>query len=85
MNYDEENDKISSEFKGILNEANKKYNESETIKTFVNMEQANKKGGVGNLETSYLFLPIKILQKLGESIENGVYFSKSFFIRKEIW
>lgn len=36
-------------------------------------------------KTEYLNLPYKILYKLGESIENGFYFSKNIYIRKEIW
>jgi hypothetical protein len=36
-------------------------------------------------KSEYLNLPFKIIQKLGESIENGYYFSKNVFIRKEIW
>ncbi len=33
----------------------------------------------------YFNLPFKLLRKLGDSIQNGTYFSKSFFVRKEIW
>jgi len=36
-------------------------------------------------ETEFLFLPLKIVQKLGESIEHGWYFSKNIYIRKEVW
>jgi hypothetical protein len=36
-------------------------------------------------ENEFLYLPLKIIQNLGESIENGSFFSKNFFIRKEIW
>ena len=38
-----------------------------------------------NDENEFIFLPIKILNKLGESIEQGSFFSKNFYIRKEIW
>jgi len=31
------------------------------------------------------FFPFKILSRIGESFENGTYFSPSIFIRKEIW
>jgi hypothetical protein len=33
----------------------------------------------------YFSLPFKLLQKIGDSIHTGTYFSKNFFIRKEIW
>jgi len=32
-----------------------------------------------------LFLPYKVLGKIGESIEHGCFFTSNFFIRKEIW
>jgi hypothetical protein len=38
-----------------------------------------------NNENDFLFLPLKILQKLADSIETGVYFSSCLYIRKEIW
>jgi hypothetical protein len=33
----------------------------------------------------YFTLPFKLLRKLGDSIQSGTYFSKNFFIRKELW
>ena len=36
-------------------------------------------------ENEIFQLTMKMIQKLGESIETGVYLSKSVFIRREIW
>ena len=37
------------------------------------------------IEFDLFFLPLKILHKIGDYMETGFYFSKSLFIRKEIW
>jgi hypothetical protein len=36
-------------------------------------------------EFDIVMLPFKILHKISEYLENGFYFSKNFFVRKEIW
>ena len=38
-----------------------------------------------NSDTDHTLLPIKILQKIGEYIDTGFYFSKNLFVRREIW
>jgi hypothetical protein len=36
-------------------------------------------------EIDFYFLPLKILQKIGDYMETGFYFSKNFYVRKEVW
>jgi len=60
-----------------VNNANIKKNIKDLYNNFISTKFSDK--------TEYLNLPYTILSKLGESIENGFYFSKNIFIRKEVW
>lgn len=49
----------------------------DTFMTFIEKSKINNE--------EYFNLPFKLLRKIGDSIQSGTYFSKNFFIRKEIW
>jgi hypothetical protein len=42
-------------------------------------------GDVKGLKYEKELFPLKIMENIGKSIENGVFLSKNLFIRKEIW
>lgn len=78
--------KLSDKFRNLNPYLNKKPNNQTTnINKNIKELYLNFVSSKYSDKSEYLNLPFKIIQKLGESIENGFYFSKNIFIRKEIW